>query len=139
MSIMFSRNVNVMLNDDCMHFNSDFFVVLFTHCVMVANKDVLLTAVYCMQLLCLFCTQFLILSKDVTLNKHKLLFLVFQLNYLCRVYKVRVLRNCMYAGQQFLARYAILETLLDLYDIYVTLFSSDCQNQMCLKLSSFLY
>lgn len=65
--------------------------------------------------------------------------LVFQLNYLYRVYKVWVSRNYLYARQQFLVWYAILETLLDLFDIYMTLFSSDCQNQMCLKLSSFWY
>lgn len=92
-----------------------------------------------MQSLCLFFTEFLIVSKDVTLHKHKLFFLVFQLNYLYRVYKVWVSRNYMCARQQFLVWYAILETLLDLFNIYMTLFSSDCQNQMCLKLSSVWY
>jgi hypothetical protein len=40
MRIMFSGNVNLMLNDNCMPFISDFFMVFFTHCVMVAIKDV---------------------------------------------------------------------------------------------------
>ena len=92
-----------------------------------------------MQSLCLFFTEFLILSEDVTLHKHKLFFLVVQLIYLYRIYKVQVSGNCMYARQHFLVWYAILETLLDLFDIYMTLSSSECQNQLCLKLSSFWY
>lgn len=31
------------VNYDRMPFSSDFFIVLFTHCVMVANKDIFLT------------------------------------------------------------------------------------------------
>jgi len=71
-------NVNLMLYDDCMPFSSDFFLVLFTHCVMAANKDIFLTVQ------CTVCSRYmsllyrvLICCKDVTLYKHKLFFLVF--------------------------------------------------------------
>jgi hypothetical protein len=89
--------------------------------------------------ICLSFTEFLFVVKMLHFININYSFLCFQLNYLYRIYKVWVSRNCVYARQPFLVWYAILEMLLDLFDIDMTLSSSDCQNQMCLKLSSFWY
>jgi hypothetical protein len=36
-----SGNVTLILNDDCMYFSFDFFMILFTHCVMVDKSSIL--------------------------------------------------------------------------------------------------